>query len=87
MSVQNPKTMHYEFFGPVGAAFISTTVPITIYGLYFNCSEASRGCSPSVLSLPVDFVKATSSIDWLRSLFDGKAMIAYFHYRKWRYLT
>ncbi|KAB5589542.1 C-14 sterol reductase ERG24 [Ceratobasidium theobromae] len=77
MHFHNPKTTHYEFFGPVGAAFISTAVPITIYGLYFNCSEISDGCSPSLSSFPSSFINAMSSVGWI-NLFDLKATLAYF---------
>lgn len=78
MHFHNPKTTHYEFFGPVGAAFISTAVPITIYGLYFNCSEISDGCSPSLSSFPSSFINAMSSVGWIKNLFDLKATLAYF---------
>ncbi|KAH7337213.1 ERG4/ERG24 ergosterol biosynthesis protein [Rhizoctonia solani] len=74
---RNPRTTHYEFFGPLGAAFVSTTVPLTIYGLYFTCSEASGGCPPPLWSIPVNFVNAVESIDWWKSLFDKEAAIAY----------
>ncbi|KDN41625.1 hypothetical protein RSAG8_07303, partial [Rhizoctonia solani AG-8 WAC10335] len=73
----NPRTTHYEFFGPLGAAFVSATVPLTIYGLYFSCSEASGGCPPPLWSLPVNFVAAVESIDWWKSLYDKEAAIAY----------
>lgn len=78
MSVRNPKTTHFEFFGPLGVTFVSTAVPITIYGLYFTCSETSGGCSPSPASLPLKFVQAVSNVDWLKSLFDVEAAVAYF---------
>ncbi|KAJ1303116.1 hypothetical protein OPQ81_011317 [Rhizoctonia solani] len=74
---RNPRTTHYEFFGPLGATFVSTTVPLTIYGLYFTCSEASGGCPPPLWSIPVNFVNAVESIDWWKSLFDKEAAIAY----------
>jgi hypothetical protein len=77
-SERNPKTTHYEFFGPPGAAFVSLTVPLTIYGLYFTCSEASGGCPPPLWSLPFNFVRSVRDLDWWASLFDGKATAAYF---------
>ncbi|KAE9402706.1 ERG4/ERG24 ergosterol biosynthesis protein [Gymnopus androsaceus JB14] len=46
MSLENPRTTKYEFLGPVGAFLISTGVPLTIYGLYYACSEQTGGCPP-----------------------------------------
>lgn len=76
-SVRNPKTTHYEFFGPPGAAFVSLTVPLTLYGLYFTCSEASGGCPPPLWSIPFNFVRAVQDKDWWLNLFDAQASIAY----------
>ncbi|KAF8598461.1 ERG4/ERG24 ergosterol biosynthesis protein [Ceratobasidium sp. AG-I] len=76
-SVRNPKTNHFEFFGPPGATFVSLAVPLTIYGLYFTCSEASGGCPPPLWSIPFNFVRAVEDKDWWLSLFDAKASIAY----------
>ncbi len=54
-----PKTKHYEFAGPPGAAFVSLSVPFFAYYLYFGCSE-KLGCA---LTLPID------NPDALRKLF------------------
>ena len=76
-SVRNPKTAHYEFFGPPGALAITLGLPSIIYALYFTCSEASGGCSPSPWYLPAEFLRAVGNGDWWLSLFDAKAAIAY----------
>lgn len=56
---------------------MSIALPATIYALYFTCSEASGGCTPSLRSLPSDFVRAVGDKNWWFSLFDTKAAIAY----------
>ncbi|KAG9122982.1 erg24, C-14 sterol reductase [Ceratobasidium sp. 392] len=76
--VRNPRTTHYEFFGPPGAAIVSIGVPIGLYALYFTCNEASGGCPPPLWALPFNFVRAVESLDWWASLFDVKATAAYF---------
>ncbi|KAG9099497.1 erg24, C-14 sterol reductase [Ceratobasidium sp. 370] len=77
-AARNPRTTHYEFFGPPGAALVSLGVPIAIYALYFTCSEASGGCPPPLWALPVNFVRSVQDLDWWASLFDAKATAAYF---------
>lgn len=76
-SVRNPKTTHYEFLGPPGALAITIGLPSIVYALYFTCSEASGGCSPSLWSLPADLFRAVGDKNWWLSLFDAKASIAY----------
>lgn len=44
MAPVNPRTTHYEFFGPVGATFLVLTLPLTTYALYFLCPSAAH-CS------------------------------------------
>lgn len=34
----NPPTKHFEFGGPIGAAFLLAVLPLTTYGLFFACS-------------------------------------------------
>ncbi|SOV06722.1 probable ERG24 - C-14 sterol reductase [Ustilago sp. UG-2017a] len=53
-----PKTKHYEFAGPFGAAFVSLIVPFFSYYLYFACSER-LGCA---LTLPIDKPDAIRSL-------------------------
>lgn len=43
-AILNPRTTKYEFAGPLGALFVTVTVPIFSYLLYFGCSEQSGGC-------------------------------------------
>ncbi|CAE6353935.1 unnamed protein product [Rhizoctonia solani] len=74
---RNPRTTHYEFFGPLGTTFVSITVPVVIYALYFTCSEAAGGCPPPLWSIPFNFVRAVESVDWWKNLFDKEASIAY----------
>ena len=73
----NPKTTHYEFFGPVGALFITVSVPAFTYALYFGCSEMSGGCPPPLDDVLPVIVASLSDITWWRSLWDPKAAIAY----------
>lgn len=39
-----PKTVHYEFGGPVGALFVTLTVPFFSYALYYFCNPLV-GCA------------------------------------------
>lgn len=71
----NPRTTNYEFFGPVGTLFITITVPLTTYALYFGCSEENGGCPPNVTSLDV-FTPLTTREFWL-SLWDTEAAVIY----------
>ncbi|KIJ54961.1 hypothetical protein M422DRAFT_221390 [Sphaerobolus stellatus SS14] len=73
----NPRTQHYEFAGPLGALFVSVSVPITTYALFFTCSESSGGCPPPLWSLPVNFASAVTSLDWWKSLWDTQAFLMY----------
>lgn len=42
--MQNPKTEHFEFGGPIGAFGVTTAVPFFSYALYYFCNE-QVGCS------------------------------------------
>ncbi|SNX85361.1 probable ERG24 - C-14 sterol reductase [Melanopsichium pennsylvanicum] len=71
-----PKTTHYEFGGPLGAAFVSLTVPFFSYYLYFGCSE-KLGCA---LTLPIDKPAALRSLFFQGvkdSLFDTTGWVLY----------
>ncbi|KAG8743821.1 erg24, C-14 sterol reductase [Ceratobasidium sp. 414] len=70
--VRNPKTTHFEFFGPPGAGFISITAPLAIYGLNHACSQALGGgfVSLRVLTRP--------ELNGWTNLFDTETFIAYF---------
>ncbi|KAG8705847.1 erg24, C-14 sterol reductase, partial [Ceratobasidium sp. 423] len=78
MSVRNPKTTRYEFFGPPGAAAVTTGTSIVVYGLYYNCSEASGVCQLPRLSFLLQVIKAVSDSNWWKSIFDVEATVAYF---------
>ncbi|EUC54371.1 C-14 sterol reductase ERG24, partial [Rhizoctonia solani AG-3 Rhs1AP] len=78
MSVRNPKTTRYEFFGPPGAAAVAIGTPIVVYGLYYNCSEAAGVCQLPHWWFPLQVVKAVSDADWWKSIFDMEATVAYF---------
>ncbi|CAE6492158.1 unnamed protein product [Rhizoctonia solani] len=67
MSTKNPKTNRYEFFGPPGAAAVATCTPIIVYGLYYNCSEASGLCQLPTWSFPLQVVRAISDGNWWKT--------------------
>ena len=74
----NPKTTHYEFLGPLGALFIIFLVPITIYALYFLCSEQSGGCPPSLDTFVPIIIDSVSDVNWWKGLWDSEAAAIYF---------
>jgi Delta14-sterol reductase len=75
----NPRTTSYEFLGPPGALFITLAVPLTLYGLYFGCSEQSGGCPPPNFSTYPDRISlALSDPQWWKGLWDTKATAIYF---------
>jgi hypothetical protein len=77
-STLNPRTTAYEFFGPSGALFITVTVPLVTYALYFGCSEQAGGCPPALNTLPPDLFARLSTRDWWFSLWDAQATAIYF---------
>ncbi|ESK94667.1 c-14 sterol reductase [Moniliophthora roreri MCA 2997] len=75
----NPRTTSYEFLGPPGALFITLAVPLTIYGLYFGCSEETGGCPPPNFSTYPDRITlALSNPTFWKGLWDSKATAIYF---------
>ncbi|KAJ6513163.1 ERG4/ERG24 ergosterol biosynthesis protein [Mycena sanguinolenta] len=74
-SVLNPRTTTYEFLGPPGAFLITIGVPITIYALYFGCSEQSGGCPPAFV--PERISLALSDPAWWKGLWDTEAALMY----------
>ncbi|TFK48660.1 ERG4/ERG24 ergosterol biosynthesis protein [Heliocybe sulcata] len=74
----NPRTQHYEFLGPPGALFITLSVPLTLYALYFTCSEAAGGCPPPFDTLFVGAVRACNDLAWWKNLWDTQATVLYF---------
>jgi delta14-sterol reductase len=73
----NPRSKHYEFGGPAGTAFVTLTVPLTAYSLYFACSEQSGGCPPGLRSLFVRALDAAVDPVWWASLWDTQAALLY----------
>ncbi len=73
----NPRTTHYEFFGPPGALFVTLAVPITTYALYFGCSEETGGCPPTLAAIPDRVTEAVSSLEWWKGLWDTEATCIY----------
>ncbi|KAG6813936.1 hypothetical protein H0H92_005190 [Tricholoma furcatifolium] len=71
-----PRTTSYEFFGPPGAFFVTTTVPAITYALFFACSE-SNGCKPNLSTIPDQIVASVTNPDWWASLWDTQASLAY----------
>lgn len=71
----NPRTNHYEFFGPPGAFAITVGVPTMTYILYFACSENTGGCPPSIDTAVV--LDSLSKVEFWKSLWDTKAVLAY----------
>lgn len=73
----NPRTNHYEFFGPPGALFVTLSVPLTTYALFFLCSDSSGGCPPSMWAVAPRFVEAAkNSRTWIE-LFELGPFITY----------
>lgn len=71
----NPRTTHYEFLGPPGAAAITFGVPFMTYALYFGCSEHTGGCPP-----PIDTAVILDSLSnpaWWKGLWDTQATLLY----------
>ena len=47
----NPRTTHYEFFGPIGALTLGLGLPFVVLGLYVLCDADSCSLDPSTLTL------------------------------------
>ena len=73
----NPRTKGYEFFGPPGALFVTTSVPFFAYVLSLQCSEQAGGCPRSWVELPTEFTTAVTNPDWWKSLWDTEAFLVY----------
>ncbi|WFD34125.1 Delta(14)-sterol reductase [Malassezia cuniculi] len=78
-SLLAPRTHEYEFGGPLGALFVSITVPCTMYYFVFGCNE-QLGCA---LTLPVTDWDgfAAAARDTIVTGFTDKA--AWFIYYGW----
>ncbi|EGN94675.1 hypothetical protein SERLA73DRAFT_187724 [Serpula lacrymans var. lacrymans S7.3] len=73
----NPRTTEYEFLGPPGAFLITFGVPLTVYALFFGCSESSGGCPPPLASIPERFTTALSDCAFWSNLWDTQAALIY----------
>lgn len=73
----NPRTKHYEFFGPPGAFLVTILTPAIAYALYFGCSEGAGGCPPTLNILPARFFNAITDANWWLSLWDTEASLVY----------
>lgn len=61
MSELNPKTTHFEFSGPSGAAIISAGLPTLIIAMYFSCNE--KGCPANIPTI-TEKIKTTPWFSW-----------------------
>lgn len=75
--VLNPKTTHFEFFGPFGALVISLGVPFITYALNLGCSEHTGNCSQPYEDLPALLVAAVLEPRWWKSLWDTQVVLTY----------
>ncbi|KAF9654072.1 ERG4/ERG24 ergosterol biosynthesis protein [Thelephora ganbajun] len=73
----NPRTTAYEFAGPVGAALIIVTIPLTTYLLYFGCSQRN-GCPPSLASIKnPEILDTLQRLEFWKGLWDTEAALMY----------
>lgn len=77
-AVVNPRTMNYEFFGPPGALFVTLAAPITMYALFFACSEQSGGCPPRLDAFVPNIIDSVGDLNWWKGLWDTQATAIYF---------
>lgn len=77
-----PRTQHYEFMGPPGAFFISTTVPFFTYFCALGCDD--RGC-PALPLVPFlrQGLQAMGTASFWKSLWDLEGVQAYFVWYAW----
>lgn len=73
----NPPTTAYEFLGPPGALFITTTVPIVTYSLFFACSEQT-GCPPPLANLVPNIIDSAGDPNFWKSFWNTEATLLYF---------
>ncbi|CAG8447250.1 8314_t:CDS:2 [Diversispora eburnea] len=77
----NPKTIEFEFLGPIGAFLMVTFLPILLYILFLGCQP--DGCpSPILIQFLINPKNVTSllTLNNISALFDGKAFVAYIIY-------
>ncbi|KAE9985037.1 Delta(14)-sterol reductase [Venturia inaequalis] len=78
-----PEKHGYEFFGPPGAFFITTTLPLTCYAFSFFCNDITGCPAPSLLSpstLTLESLKKDVGWHGWSTIFTWEAMAANFAY-------
>ncbi|WFD30992.1 Delta(14)-sterol reductase [Malassezia sp. CBS 17886] len=71
-----PRSTELEFGGPLGALFVTTAVPITMYYLALGCSE-ELGCSVSTPVTNMEAFFAYASREFRASFHDRTAWLLY----------
>ncbi|CAO1636847.1 unnamed protein product [Sympodiomycopsis kandeliae] len=74
-NVLAPKSEHYEFGGWPGCLFVTTSVPIFTYILFYFCNEDS-GCEFPPQDLASAFARMQTGV--INSFLDGKGWLIYF---------
>lgn len=74
----NPRTLHYDFFGPPGTLFISIAAPFFSYAFHYACSEKAGGCPRSYFDLPSGFVESVQDVNWWKAQWDPEGVAIYF---------
>jgi delta14-sterol reductase len=74
----NPRTTHYEFFGPPGALAVTLGVPFLTYALNLGCSERIGECPPPLKFIPEMLLASVSDLNWWKGLWDTQASLIYF---------
>ncbi|KAF7354784.1 ERG4/ERG24 ergosterol biosynthesis protein [Mycena sanguinolenta] len=73
--VLSRRTAYVEILGPLRAFFICTAIPLTIYALFFGCSEQFGGCPPR-LDHDRSFL-ALTDLAWYQGLWDTQATMLF----------
>lgn len=73
----NPKTTHFEFFGPPGALAVTLGVPFLSYALNLGCSERLAACPPPLKFIPGFLLATVEDSNWWSSLWDTKVVLVY----------
>ncbi|RKP34806.1 C-14 sterol reductase [Dimargaris cristalligena] len=68
----NPRTTHFEFFGPIGVTFVFLTTSLLPYLLYFACEQPGQ-CPPSSVTALVNRLQAIT----LAELFNAQVCLLY----------
>lgn len=84
-----PRSEHYEFGGPIGALFVTISVPFFAYWLSFACTK--KACPPWPLD---NFIawhkqgwnKATTDLKWWQQLWNPQVAQVYLAWYAWTVL-